>query len=75
MRSENWINSFFHLEVDGFKGRGQPQKTWIETINEDLKEWNIDSDVIKDRPIWKNNLKTAMKSPTRGNRGMVAQIG
>ena len=75
VRSENWINSCFHLEVDGFKGKGRPRKTWIETINEDLKEWNIDSDVIKDRPIWKNNLKTAMKSPTRRNRGMVAQSG
>ena len=75
VRSENWINSCFHLEVDSFKGRGHPRKTWIETINKDLKEWNIDSDVIKDRPIWKNNLKTAMKSPTCGNCGMVAQIG
>ena len=24
VRSENWINSCFHLEVDGFKGREQP---------------------------------------------------
>ena len=48
VRSENWINSCFHLEVDGFKGKGRPRKTGIETINEDLKEWNIDSNLIKD---------------------------
>ena len=28
---------------------------------------------LHDRPKWKNALKTAMKSPTRGNRGKVAQ--
>ena len=75
VRSEKWINQCTHLDVDGFKGRGRPRKTWKESINEDLRLWNIDSNKIEDRPAWKNELKLAMKSPTRGNRGMVAHTG
>ena len=31
--------------------------------------------MVHDRSKWKNALKTVMKSPTRGNRGKVAQSG
>ena len=62
-----------HLEVEGSKGRGRPCKTWLETIDNDLRIWNIDSNKTEDRPAWKNLLKTAVKSLTCENRGMVAQ--
>ena len=26
-----------HLEIDGFKGRGRPHKTWSATVKEDFK--------------------------------------
>ena len=68
-----WINKCNHLEIDGFKGKGRPRKTWSATVTEDLKAWNIDANNVHDQPVWKNALKTAMKSPTRVNRGQVAQ--
>ena len=74
-RSDKWINKCTHLEVDGFKGGGRPRKTWSATVTEDLKAWNIDANNVHDRPVWKKALRTAMKSPTRGNRGQVAQNG
>ena len=36
---------------------------------------NIDPNMVRDRPKWKNALKTTMKSPIRRNRGKVAQSG
>ena len=67
-RSDKWINKCTHLEVDGFKGRGRPRKTWSATVTEDLKAWNIDANNVHDRPVWKKALRTPMKSPIRGNR-------
>ena len=72
-RSEKWIKKCAHVEIDGFKGRGRPRKTWSATVTEDLKAWNIEANNAHDRPVWKKALTTAMKSPTRGNRGQVAQ--
>ena len=53
-RSDKWINKCTHLEIDGFKGRGRPRKTWSATVTEDLKARNIDAHNAHDRPVWKN---------------------
>ena len=75
-RSDKWINERTHLQRDGFKGRGRPRKTGSVTATEDLKAWNIDvNNNAHDRPVWKKVLRTAMKTPTHGNRGQVAQNG
>ena len=44
-RSDKWINKCIHIEIDGFKGRGRPFKTWSTTVTEDLKAWNIDANI------------------------------
>ena len=31
------------------RGRGRPKLTWVETIKEDLKGWNIPKDLALDR--------------------------
>ena len=68
-----------HLEIDSFKGRrksrGRPHKTWNKTVTEDLKAWNIDANNARDQPVWKKVLRTAMKNPSHGNCGQVAQNG
>ena len=74
-RNDKQINKCTHLEIDGFKGRGRPRKTWSATVTEDLKSWNIDADNTHDRLVWKKALRTVTKSPTRGNFGQVAQDG
>ena len=70
-----WINKCTHLEIDGFKGSLRPHKTWNEAVTEDLKAWNIHANNahIYNQPVRKKALRTAMKSPTHGNCGQVAQ--
>ena len=46
-RSDQWIKKCTHLEIDDFKGRGRPRKTWSATVTEDLKAWNIDANNAK----------------------------
>ena len=74
-RSEGWIKRCNKIVVTGCQGRGRPRKSWKESVTDDLRLWNIDPNMVHDRPKWKNALKTAMKSPTRGNRGKAAQSG
>ena len=31
-RSDKWVNKCTHLEIDGFKCRGRPCKTWSATV-------------------------------------------
>ena len=44
-------------------------------MTDDLRLWNNAPNMVHDRSKWKNVLKTAMKSPTHGNHGKVAQSG
>ena len=57
----------------GCQGRGRPCKSWKESVTDDLSLWNIAPIMVHDQSKWKNALETAMKSPTRENRGKVAQ--
>ena len=50
-RSDKWINKCTHLELDDFKGRGRPPKTWSATVAEDLKAWYIDANNVYDQPV------------------------
>ena len=74
-RSEGRIKRCNEIVVTGCQGRGRPRKSCKESVTDDLHLWNIDPNMVHDRPKWKNALKTAMKSPTCGNRGKVAQSG
>ena len=74
-RSEDQIKRCSQIDVSGCQGRGIPLKSWKESVTDDLRLWNIAPNIIHDRSKWKNPVKTAIKSPTRGNRGKVAQSG
>jgi len=74
-RSDGWIKRCTEIVVDGSQGKGRPRKSWKEAVNDDLHLWKVNPELVHDRPKWRNALKTAMKSPTRGNRGKVAQSG
>ena len=72
-RSEDWIKGCTQIEVSGCQSRGRPRKSWKELVTDDLRLWNIAPNMVHDWSKWKNALKTAMTSLTRGDRGRVAQ--
>ena len=71
-RSNAWINHITNFQVDGTRPKGRPKKSWSDVVREDIAEWYINKESVMDRNIWKENLRLAMKSPTRGNSGQVA---
>ena len=74
-RSEDWIKRCTQIDVSGCQGRGRPRKSRKESVTNDLRLWNVAPNMVHDQSKWKNSLKTAMKSPTCGNRRKVAQSG
>ena len=46
-RSSKRINNCAHLEIECFKGRGRPCKTWSATLTDNLlKAWNINANNV-----------------------------
>ena len=40
-KNDDCINSITTVEVDVQHGRGRPQKTWRDTINDNHKKWKL----------------------------------
>ena len=68
----NHLRWYGHVDC---QGRGRPRNSWKESVADDICLWNIPPNMVHDRSKWKKALKTAMKTPSRGNRGKVAQSG
>ena len=48
-RSEGWIKKCTEIDVEGTRGKGRPRKSWKQTINGDLKDWNLQETMAEDR--------------------------
>ena len=38
-RSHSWIKHCTEMKAEGRRGKGRPRKTWLETVNQDKKDW------------------------------------
>ena len=74
-RSEDWIKRCTQIGISGCQGRSSSCKSWKKSVTDVLRLWNITPYMVHDQSKWTNALKTAMKSPTRGNHGKMAQSG
>ena len=61
-RSEGCINSTFHMEVAGARGRGRPKKTWWENIKSDCKAWGMKTGDALDRKKWRSQIRKYMQT-------------
>ena len=59
-RSNRWINKIRHLEVDGYTGRGRPQKRWYDVVSADIKKWKLNDQDPLDRTKWRGHLQQIM---------------
>ena len=65
---EDWVKKCMEYRVEGRRPVGRPRKTWLESVEADMAELEIDKDV-HDRRKWRRNV-VKRKSNLIGKRSI-----
>ena len=52
---EDCVNKCMEYRVEGRRPVGRPRNTWLETVEADMAELEIDKEDVYDRRKWRNN--------------------
>ena len=64
---EDWVKKCMELRTEGRRPVGRPRRTWLESVETDMAELEIDREDVHDRNKWrKNGIKS--KSNLIGKR-------
>ena len=47
--SELYTGQTLNLEVEGNRSRGCPRKCWLDTIKDDVRQWNLQAETCQNR--------------------------
>ena len=50
---EDWVKKCMEYRVEGRRPVGRPRKTWLETVEVDMAELEIDKEDVHDRSKWR----------------------
>ena len=64
---EDWLKKCMEYKVKGRRPVGRPLRTWLESVEADMAELEIDKEDVHDRKKWKRNVMKR-KSNTIGKR-------
>ena len=53
---EDWVNTCLEYRVEGRRPVGRPRKTWLESVEADMDEHEIDKEDVHDRSKWRRNV-------------------
>ena len=53
---EDRVKKCMELRVDGRRPVGRPRRTWLESVEADMAELEIDKEDIYDRKKWRGNV-------------------
>ena len=53
---ENWVKKCMDFRVEGIRLVGRPRRTWLERVEEDMAEVEINREDVHDRKKWKKNV-------------------
>ena len=56
---EDWVKKCMEYRVEGRRPAGRPRKTWLESVEADMAELEID----KDRRKWRRNVVKRKSNP------------
>ena len=54
-RDEDWLKKCMEFRVEGRRPAGRPIRTWLERVEADMTELEIDREDVHDRKKWRNN--------------------
>ena len=53
---EDWVKKCMEFRVEGRRSVGRPRRTWLESVEADMAELEIDKEDIHDRKKWSGNV-------------------
>ena len=59
-RSNSWIKHCTEMKVEGRRGKRRPRKTWLETVNQEKKDWKLNGIDPASRVEWRKALRMNM---------------
>ena len=66
---EDWVKKCMEYRVEGRRPVGRPRKTWLESVEVDMAELEIDRENVHDRSKWRRNVNVMKrKSSPIGKR-------
>ena len=54
---EDWVKKCMEYRVEGRRPVGRPRKTWLESVEADMAELEIDKEDVHDRKKWRMNVE------------------
>ena len=65
---EAWVKKCMEYRAEGRRAIGRPRKTWLESVEADMAELEIDKEDVHDRRKWRRNVNVMKrKSNSIGN--------
>ena len=58
----DWVRKCIEVRVEGRRPVGRPKRTWLESVEADMAELEIDKGV-HDRNKWRRNVVMRMSNP------------
>ena len=55
-----WVKKYMEYRVEGRRPVGPPRRTWLESVEADMTELEIDREDIHDRKKWRKNVMKRM---------------
>ena len=60
---EDWVKKCMEYRVEGGRLVGRPRKTWLESVEADMAEHEIDKEDVNDRRKWRRNVMKRKSNP------------
>ena len=58
-KKKHVIRRCMEMVVQGRGGRGRPKKTWMECVNDDMRERGVSVEMTADKREWKRKISCA----------------
>ena len=60
---EDWMKKCVEYRVEGRRPVGRQRKTWLESVEADMAELEIDKEYVNDRRKWRSNVMKRKSNP------------
>ena len=62
---EDWVKKCLKFRVEGRRPDGTPRRSWLESVEADMTELEIDKEDVHDRKKWRRNVMKRKSNPIR----------